>query len=134
MRKVIFVFTVCAGLAFATTSCNTMKSASSVASLAGFNVNSITSGVMGTMTNSLGLTNSQQPLVTNIVSNFLTQKSGIIGLQQSDPVKYASKVAPMLGGLKSKLDGVLTAAQMVKLMGMKPQTNDVTNVMSNLFF
>ena len=55
-------------------------------------------------------------------------------LKSAGSTAYASKFSSIFGGLKSKLGGILTATQMTKFMGMKPKTNDVTNVMSNLFY
>jgi len=134
MKKLIFIFSISLTAGLFSTSCNTMRSASSVASMAGFDVNSIAKGVMGSMTPALGLSSAQTPGVTSAVTDFLTKKSDIIGLQKTDPTKYASQFGSLFGGLKSKLGGVLTAAQMTKFLGMKPKANDVANVMSNLFY
>lgn len=134
MKKLIFVFAVSLGYGLFATSCSTTKAASSVASMAGLDVNSLTSGLMGSLTPSLGLSAAQKPGVTSAITDFLTKKSGIMGLATSNPVKYASQASSLFGGLKSKLGGVLTGAQLTKFMSLKPSTNDATNVLSNLFY
>jgi len=113
---------------------NTAKNAGKAASAAGIDVNSLTKGIMGKLVPSLGLSAAQQPSVTSTVSSFLTDKSSILSLKKTDPAAYASKFSGLFGKLKSKLGGVLTAAQMTKFLGLKPKANDVTNVLSNLFY
>jgi beta-glucosidase-like glycosyl hydrolase len=113
---------------------NTAKNASKAASNAGFDVTNLTKGIMGKMIPTLALSGTQQSSVSSSITSFLTQKSGILSLKNSNPAAYATKFASLFGGLKSKLGGILTAAQMTKFLGMKPKTNDVTNVMSNLFY
>ena len=134
MKKIIIMCAIGFCLQTTAQAQNLLKNAGSAASAAGFDVNSITKGIMGKMTPTLGLSSAQQGSTTSAVTDFLTKKSGILGLQKSNPAAYASKFSSIFGGLKSKLGGILTATQMTKFMGMKPKTNDVTNVMSNLFY
>ncbi len=151
MKKMFFVFAVgiCLGAAAhaqidmssatktanaATKTANSAAKTATTASAAGFNVNSLTKGIMGSLTPSLGLSSAQSPNVTNIVSGFLSKKAEILPLAKSNPTAYASKFGSLFGGMKSKLGTVLTAAQMTKFMGLKPKTNSATNVLSNLFF
>ncbi|MBV7533158.1 hypothetical protein [Chitinophaga sp. sic0106] len=98
------------------------------------NLGNMTSGIMGMLTPSLGLSNAQQPQVQNLISGFLQKKAGILPLQQSNPADYSSKFSGLQGGLFSKLKGVLSAAQYTKFLGLKPKTNDATNALSQLFF
>ena len=110
------------------------KQASSLAGAAGFDVNKLTSGIMGKLTPGLALTALQQPKVTEAVSSFLGKKANILGLLKSDPAKYATQAASLFSGLKGNLGGILNKDQMTKFLGMKPATNNPTNVLSNLFF
>lgn len=110
------------------------KQASSLASTAGFDVNKLTSGIMGKLTPGLALTALQQPKVTEAVSGFLGKKGNILGLLKSDPAKYASQFGTLFNGLKGNLGGILGKDQMSKFMDMKPATNNPTNVLSNLFY
>lgn len=99
-----------------------------------FDVKSLTSSIMKTLGPSLSLTDKQTPGVTDAISGFLGDKSKILPLQASDPKAYSSKFGSLFGGLKSKLGGILLADQMKKFTGLKPKTNDPSNVLSNLFY
>jgi hypothetical protein len=136
MKKIFFV---CLLLIAATTFTHAQlgditKQATAAAGAAGFDANKMTSGIMGKLTPGLGLSAAQSPKVTDAVSGFLGQKANIMGLLKSDPTKYASKIGPLFDGLKGKLGGILSKDQMSKFLGMKPATNNPTNVLSNLFF
>ncbi|MBN9298211.1 MAG: hypothetical protein J0I41_14450 [Filimonas sp.] len=111
-----------------------LNTATKAASAAGFDVSKLTSGIMGKLVPSLSLTNDQKPKVTDAISSFLGAKSKILPLQQSDPASYATKQSGLFSSLKSKLAGMLLQNQMNKFLGLKPKTNDPTNVLSNLFY
>nr|WP_295874935.1 hypothetical protein [uncultured Chitinophaga sp.] len=98
------------------------------------NYGGVASSILSKLTPALGLTAVQQPKVTDLVTGFLKQKAGIMPLQQSNPAAYASKLSGLQGGLFSKLKLLLTAAQYTKFLGLKPKTNDVANVLSQLFY
>jgi hypothetical protein len=136
MKKIIFAFLLMVG---ASTASNAQlgdltKQASSLAGAAGFDVNKLTSGIMGKLTPGLALTALQQPKVTEAITGFLGKKADILGLMKSDPTKYASQFGGLFKGLTGSLGGILAKDQMTKFMGMKPATNNPTNVLSNLFF
>ncbi len=133
MKKLILLLTILS-FGYAAQSQDLLKKASSAATAGGFDVKSLTSGIVGKLGPSLALTSVQKPGVSSAVSGFLTNKANILPLKQSDPASYATKQAGLFGGLKSKLGTVLTAAQMTKFLGMKPKTNDAGNVLSNLFY
>jgi len=99
-----------------------------------FDVKGLTGSIMNVLGPSLSLTGKQSPGVTDAVSGFLGEKSKILPLQASDPTSYNSKFGSLFSGLKSKLGGILAADQMTKFMGLKPKTNDASNVLSNLFY
>ena len=108
-----------------------LDKAKSTASAAGFDVNQLTSGIMGKLTPGLNLTSAQTPKVTDAVTGFLTDKSKILSLQGTDKAAYTSKFGSLFSGLKTKLSGILLKDQMNKFLGMK--TTDPTNVLSQLF-
>jgi hypothetical protein len=95
-----------------------------------------TSGkVVQQLTSQLGLPAAQAGPLNNVVSGFLKQKQGIMGLAGSQPAAYLSKLAPMQKGLFSQLKGIMGAAAFSKFLGMKPKGSAVAgNVLSNLFF
>jgi hypothetical protein len=72
--------------------------------------------------------------VGQLISTFLMAKSAILPLLKSDPTGFASKLSGAQGDLMGGLQTVLSAQQMTNFMGMKPKTNDATNVLSSLFF
>jgi hypothetical protein len=100
----------------------------------GFDVKSLTSSIMGILSPKLGLSDKQSPGVTNAVSSFLTKKADILPLQKTDPSSYTSKFGSLFSSLKSKLGTMLVGDQMKKFMGLKPKTNDASNVLSQLFY
>ena len=111
-----------------------LDKAKSTAGAAGFDVASLTTGIMGKLTPSLSLTNDQKPKVTDAISGFLGEKAKILPLLNTDKAAYTSKFGTLFSGLKTKLGGILLKDQMNKFLGMKPATNSASNVLSQLFF
>jgi hypothetical protein len=111
-----------------------LNKATATASSAGFNVSSLTKGIMGKLSPALSLTSAQTPKVTSAVSSYLTGKSKIVSLASSDQAQYTQKQSGLFNTLKTKLTGILLQNQMNKFLGMKPATNSPTNVLSQLFF
>ena len=141
MKKIFLILTLAMGVVFGTnaqistgTLQNAAKKASSVATSSGFDVNSLSSGIMSKLTTALTLTKTQKPQVLEIVTNFLQQKSSILSLATTNKTKYAAKFAELTSTLNSKLKTVLTAAQLSKFSSLKPETNTASNVLSQLFY
>lgn len=135
MKKVCFLLLAVITVHFAHAQLpGSLDKAKAAATAAGFDVNKLTSSIMGKLTPSLGLTDTQKPGVTGAVSSYLTGKSNILSLQQSNPTAYTQQQSGLFSTLKSKLTGILTAGQLTKFMGLKPSTNSATNVLSQLFF
>lgn len=105
---------------------------SSVAS--SFDVKSIASSMMGTLTPALGLTDTENPGVLSEVTTLLTKKKDILGLQATDKAAYTSKMGMLASGFMGKMKTLLTAAKYAKLLGLKPKTSSAGNVLSQLFF
>ena len=95
---------------------------------------SMGSNILSELGTKLILSKIQSPKVLGLITTFLSAKSAIMPLLQSNPSGYASKFGAAQGDLTSGLKGVLSAQQMTNFMGLKPKTNDATNVLSNLFF
>jgi hypothetical protein len=72
--------------------------------------------------------------VGQLISTFLMAKSSFLPLLKTDPTGFASKLSGAQGDLMGGLKTVLSAQQMTNFMGMKPATNDATNVLSSLFY
>ena len=131
MKKILIVLSIAFAVTTANAQLGSLGDLAKTASAAGFDVNKLTSGIMGKLTPGLNLTGAQQPQVTDAVTSFLGDKSKILPLQTSDKAAYTSKFNSLFGGLKSKLSGILLKDQMNKFLGMK--TTDPTNVLSQLF-
>ena len=133
--KKLFLFAVLASFIFFNTQAqDALKQATSAATAGGFDVKSLTNSIMGKLGPALGLTGTEKPGVTSAVSSFLGEKAKILPLQQTDAASYATKQTGLFNTLKSKLGGILTSGQLTKFLGLKPKTNDASNVLSNLFY
>ncbi|MFN3299909.1 MAG: hypothetical protein ACK41Z_06920 [Sediminibacterium sp.] len=110
------------------------KAKSAAAATAGFDVNALTSGIMGKISPALVLTAAQKPKVTAAITEYLTQKAQFVTKQKTNPAEYTQRQMGIFQGLKSKLAGILVKNQMNKFLGLKPATNDPANVLSQLFF
>lgn len=111
-----------------------MNKATTTASAAGFDVPKLTASIMGKLTPSLSLINEQKTKVTDAISGFLTEKTKILSLLNSNKAEYTQKQTALFGNLKTKLAGILLQNQMNKFLGLKPATNSVSNVLSQLFY
>jgi hypothetical protein len=135
MKKMIFIVMIaCSASAVHAQLGDALNKVKSVASTTGFDVNSLTSGIMGKLTPALSLATAQKPKVTDAITGFLTAKSKILSLKASDPTAYAQKQGGLFSNLKTKLAGILLQNQMNKFLGLKPATNNPANVLSQLFF
>lgn len=113
---------------------NVLDKAKSVATSAGYDVNALTSSVMGKLSPALVLTAAQKPKVTAAITEYLTQKAQFAAKQKTNPAEYIQRQSGIFQGLKSKLAGILVKNQMNKFLGLKPANNDPANVLSQLFF
>lgn len=141
MKKILLILTLSMGVmvgsnAQISTSAlqNAATKAATTAKADGFDVNSLSSGIMSKLSSSLALTSAQKPKVLETVTNFLKQKSNILSLIKTDKTQYASKLSALTSSLQSKLKTVLTADQFTKFLNLKPQTNTTSNVLSQLFY
>lgn len=113
---------------------NAAQKATSAAATTGLNVSDLSTQLMSKLNPALSLTKEQQPKVLTAVTEFLKGKSEILNLAKSNKTQYSSKLGELTNGLLAKLKTVLTAAQYTKLLGLKPSTNNATNVLSQLFY
>jgi hypothetical protein len=111
-----------------------LDKAAATATAAGFDVKKISSSVMNILTPKLGLSAAQIPKVTGAVNTFLQAKSAILPLLKSNKAEYQTKQSGLLNNLTTSLGTSLAKDQVNKFLGLKPATNDPTNVLSNLFY
>lgn len=98
------------------------------------NPGGVAGSILSKLAPALSLTGAQQPKVQDLVTGFLKKKAAILPLQQSNPSGYTSQFGGLKNGLFSKLKTLLTLSQYTKLLGLKPKTNDTSNVLSQLFY
>lgn len=134
MKKLFILSAFLLGLNLASNAQSILSKATSIASSAGFDVNSLTAGILGKLTPALSLTPAQKPTVTSAIKDFLVQKATIMATQKTDPAGYKTKFGKLFNGLKSKLGTALTIAQLTKFTSLKPATNTPSNVLSQLFY
>lgn len=135
MKKIVLAFVLILGVSTTQAQLGGLvDKATKTAASAGFDVKSLTSSIMGKLVPGLGLTNAQTPQVTDAVTGFLTKKADIVPLKGSNPADYAKKQSGLFSGLQSKLSGILLKDQMNKFLGMKPASNNPSNVLSQLFY
>lgn len=113
---------------------NVLDKAKAVGAAAGFDVNSLSSSIMGKLGPALSLTAAQKPKVADAVAEYLKQKAQFVDKQKTNPAEYTQRQMGIFQGLKSKLTGILVKNQMNIFLGLKPATNDPANVLSQLFF
>ncbi|HEY9260502.1 hypothetical protein [Chitinophaga sp.] len=99
-----------------------------------FDAGGIANSILGKLTPALSLTDAQQPKVQSVLTDFMKKKSTIMPLQQTNPTDYTSKFGALQKGGFSKLKTLMTLSQYTKFLGLKPKTNDATNVLSQLFY
>ncbi|MCU0321677.1 MAG: hypothetical protein MUE72_04630, partial [Chitinophagaceae bacterium] len=131
MKKVITLLAFSTVLAGSAQAQSILNKAKTVAAASGFDVNSLTQSVTSQLTSKLGLSATQVPKVTNAVTTFMQAKSAILPLLKTNKNQYQTKQSEIFGNLKTALTGVLLKNQMNKFLGLKPTTNDPTNVLSN---
>ncbi|MDP3394144.1 hypothetical protein [Sediminibacterium sp.] len=113
---------------------NVLDKAKLASTTAQFDVNSLTSGIMGKLSSALALSAAQKPKVASVITEYLSQKAQFIAKQKTSPAEYTQRQMGIFQGVKSKLAGILVKNQMNKFLGLKPATNDPANVLSQLFF
>lgn len=93
-----------------------------------------TSGIMSALSG-LGLSDTQKPKLSELISGFLTDKKGIAGLADKNPGEYIKKFNPLQQGLFGKMKGLLGAPLFDKFLKMKPSGKNIAgNLLSHLFF
>jgi hypothetical protein len=134
MKKIVLLFVFTSVVASSLQAQSILNKAKTVAAASGFDANSLTQTVTSQLTSKLGLSATQVPKVTNAVTTFMQAKSAILPLLKTNKSQYQTKQSAIFGNLKTALTGVLLKNQMNKFLGLKPATNDPTNVLSNLFY
>jgi hypothetical protein len=129
--KNVFLFSLLllAGLPFVFSNSQAQVQQAPLSNIEG-NAQSITNKLKAALT----LTEAQQPKILNAVTNFLQQRATILPMNNSNPKVYDTKLKSFHNGLQRKLKTILTPEQFTGFLQMKPVNNDMTNVLSQLFY
>jgi predicted RNA methylase len=98
------------------------------------NIEGNAKSIISKLKNAISLTEEQQPKILDAVMNFLQQRSSILPLNNSNPKVYNTKLKGYQTGLQRKLKSTLTPEQFTGFLELKPVNNDMTNVLSQLFY
>jgi len=98
------------------------------------NIEGNAQSITGKLKAALTLTEAQQPKILNTVTNFLQQRANILSLNNSNPKAYDTKLKSFQNGFQRKLKTILTPEQFTGFQELKPVNNDMTNVLSQLFY
>lgn len=82
----------------------------------------------------LSLTDTQEPKILDAVTNFLQQRATILPMNNSNPKAYNTKLKGYHTSFQRKLKNILTPEQFTGFPELKPVNNDMTNVLSQLFY
>jgi len=105
--------------------------------------------ITGVLGNTLGLNSNQNASLTDVFTNYINNTNDIASLAGMYPKSYAKELLGLNKGVLGKLEGILTAAQYAKLLGLGGQgasksslldsltggrslSSDATNVLSGL--
>jgi len=130
MKNTLFlaILLLCCATSFTTTSYAQVQQAP-LSNIEG-NANSITSKLK----TALSLTEEQQTKILALVTNFLQQRATILPLNSSNQKAYDTKLKSFHNGFNRKLKTILTPEQFAKFPELKPATNDMTNVLTQLYY
>src|SRR5687767_5006224 len=119
MKKIfaaLLLLSVISSVTLAQSALDKAKNTAKAAQAAGIDVNGMANSILGKLAPALSLTETQKPNVLTAVTGFLKEKSGIMGLANTDKAAYASIFAGLQGGLFKKLKTILTVAQYTKFL------------------
>lgn len=88
--------------------------------------------IAGVLGNTLGLNGKQKTSVTDIFSNYIGNTNGIASLFSSNKSSYAKQLLNLNKGTLGKLNGILTAAQYAKLLGIGGNSNSLSSLIGGL--
>jgi hypothetical protein len=133
MKRVFMIATIVACVAVTSYGQDVLEKAQSALG-SNFDVSSLTGSITSLLKTKLNLTDSQDTKVSKAVNTFLQAKAAILPLISTDTSEYNAKHASLFSKLKSSLSTILLKNQMNKFLGLKPETNDPADLLSNLFY
>ena len=134
MKSVVLFFSIVICFSFGAKAQDMFKKAAASNSSGDTEIKNLTSSIMEKLVPALGLSDTQKHETAKAINGFLRQKSRFLPIKEMDPVGYASNQDNLFDSLKSKLEKILQDQQMQKFLGLKPKTEESTDVLSNLFY
>ena len=119
---------------------NITKSAQSVskdatkAATDSFDVSSISTEVVNSLTKNLRLTKEQKPAVTSLVNDLLNKKKAILPTAATNKKDYDAKMTSIRNLFPEKMKKLISADQMKLLTALIPKSNTSSNVLSKMLF
>lgn len=99
-----------------------------------FDVSSISTEVVNSLTKNLRLSKEQKPAVTSLVNDLLNKKKDILPLAATNKKDYDTKMTSIRNLFPEKMKKLISADQMKLLTALIPKSNTTSNVLSKMLF
>jgi len=99
-----------------------------------FDVSSISTEVVNSLTKNLRLTKEQKPAVTSLVNDLLNKKKDILPTAATNKKDYDAKMTSIRNLFPEKMKKLISADQMKLLTALIPKSNTSSNVLSKMLF
>jgi hypothetical protein len=99
-----------------------------------FDVSSISTEVVNSLTKNLRLTKDQKPAVTPLVNDLLNKKKDILPTAATNKKDYDAKMTSIRNLFPEKMKKLISADQMKLLTALILKSNTSSNVLSNILF
>jgi hypothetical protein len=99
-----------------------------------FDVSSISTEVVNSLTKNLRLTKDQKPAVTSLVNDLLNKKKDILPTAATNKKDYDAKMTSIRNLFPEKMKKLISADQMKLLTALILKSNTSSNVLSNILF
>lgn len=130
MKKVFVIAALALGtpaMVASVSSCSVVKSLNTVKQIS--NIAGTAGEIANALGGTLGLSSGQKSSLTGIFSDYITGTNGIAGLSGG---KYLKQLGSLNSGTMGKLQGLLTAAQYMKLLNLGGGKSNTSSLLSNL--
>ena len=99
-----------------------------------FDVSSISTEVVNSLTKNLRLTKEQKPAVTSLVNDLLNKKKDILPTAATNKKDYDAKMTSIRNLFPEKMKKLISADQMKLLTALIPKSNTTSNVLSKMLY
>ena len=99
-----------------------------------FDVSSISTEVVNSLTKNLRLSKDQKPAVTSLVNDLLNKKKDILPTAATNKKDYDAKMTSIRNLFPEKMKKLISADQMKLLTALIPKSNTSSNVLSKMLY